>query len=203
LIPPRPSASPTVPVGRSCTGCAQVPFARSGTVKSLAPPIVALLPCRRWAQRGVAAALARLDHDRRVGGDPVGAAQLAQGHGAGEVLALEGLVVADPVRGGRLRLSRPPVAPRRDEGLTESPSGMIVTAGLGLDNGVDGCTRGATRVGGWRGSVGRPDLIGGARALARRRVGSRTIGPTVRLDARSPAPSAAPELAGKRTPAPG
>ena len=47
LIPPRPSASPTVPVGRSCTGCAQVPFARSGTVKSLAPPIVALLPCRR------------------------------------------------------------------------------------------------------------------------------------------------------------
>jgi len=47
LIPPRPSASPTVPVGRSCTGCAQVPFARSWTVKSLAPPIVRPEPGRR------------------------------------------------------------------------------------------------------------------------------------------------------------
>ena len=38
----RLSASSTVPVGRSCTGCAQVPFARrSWTLKSLAPPIVA------------------------------------------------------------------------------------------------------------------------------------------------------------------
>ena len=60
------------------------------------------------------AALARLDHHRRVGCDPVGAAQLTEGHRAGDELALERLVVADPVRGGRLRLSRPPAA-RRDE----------------------------------------------------------------------------------------
>jgi len=50
-----------------------------------------------------------------VAAGAVGAAQLAQGHGAGDVLALEGLVVADPVRRGRLRLPRPPVGPRRDE----------------------------------------------------------------------------------------
>jgi hypothetical protein len=40
----------------------------------------------------------------RVGGDPVGAAQLAQAHPAGDELALQGLVVANPVDRRRLRL---------------------------------------------------------------------------------------------------
>ena len=64
-------------------------------------------------------ALSGLDHDRRVGAGPVGAAQLTQAHPAGDELALEGLVVADPVRGRRLRLSRPPADARRDKGLPE------------------------------------------------------------------------------------
>ena len=46
----------------------------------------------------------RLDHDRAVGGDAVDSAQLAQTHGAGDELAFEGLVVPNPIDGGRLRL---------------------------------------------------------------------------------------------------
>ena len=80
-------------------------------------------------------ALPRLDYDRAVGGDAVTATQLAQAHGAGDVLALERQVVTDPVRGRRLRLLRPPAAPRRDEGLTESPSGVIVARDSGATTG--------------------------------------------------------------------
>ena len=61
-------------------------------------------------------ALPRLDHDGGMGGDAVPPAQLAQAQVAGDVLALEGTVVADAVRGRRLGLCRPPAAPRRDEG---------------------------------------------------------------------------------------
>ena len=54
------------------------------------------------------APLLGLDDDERVGGDAVATAQLSQAHLAGDVLALQGAVVTDLVRGSRLRASRPP-----------------------------------------------------------------------------------------------
>ena len=92
---------------------------------------------------------ARVARAPAAGGDAVAAAQLTQAHGAGDVLALERLVVANPVRGGRLRLSRPPAAPRCDR-----PEGTRCVPGGHCESAVR-----YPHVSGMRESQGRPGLL--------------------------------------------